>query len=577
MSFQTVFYEKLSGKILNITPNKYISSKWMKARFVPGYAPNDVNFLYFPTTLPLDPASCRVMIYHPQRPAVVVDQTGLPIMYLAKKIPFLESVKRHEIIIVNFHDSMGDHLYRASCVIEAQKVYPKLRFFCKIESQYKEIMAMIPDITPFMNHKTHDLDPEKCATVHMAPGDLADPLGRFYSAASRYGLFLGLDRVPYDVALSIPQDFDQSFTSFASSIGLRDDGHNVVFQLRTKNQDYRSWDVTKIAELAQLIKAHYDCQIFVLGKSTDFPIECPDIINLAGKTSWMDTVFLLRQASHRFCIDSSVLHLCRALRLPYYALWGGTHPLSVVDQDPQSYDIFSSPVPLHSSMKDITARQVFETAFPETVKAFAPLVNPPEDTSQIGEQEIIFKYFAEHPPTNRTLVDVGAFGKENSNTYQLLAQGWKGILLEPSPERFKIVQEDFAGLDVTILNIAAGTRTGFASFFLHSVAGHDSLVKDWYPESMTDQVVKVPVRPLHELLSECDVPLSFDLLSIDTEGFDFKILKVLFFASDYRPRLIVTENTSYPNGPAFFAKYGYKLLAVTGPEEYGNFIFAFDP
>lgn len=577
MSFQTVFYLKSTGKIIHITPNKYIRSKWEKSRFVPGYAPNDVNFLYFKTSLPLDPNTCRVMFYHRLRPPVVIDPTGLPMVYLAKKVPFLEAIKSHSVIIVNFHDSLGDHLYRAACVVEAQKVYPKLRFFCKIDPQYKAIMDMIPEITLFVDYKTHGLEAKECATVHMAPGDLADPLGHFFSAASRYGLFLGLDHVPYNLALTLPGGFDQGFTSFASSIALREDRRNVVFQLRTKNEEPRSWDVAMIVELARLIKEFYDCNIYVVGLPIDFPVECPDIINLVGKTSFTETVFLLRQASHIFCIDSGILHLCRALRLPYFALWGRTHPLSVIDQPAQSFDVFSSPAPLQSNIKAISARQVFETAFP-IHRTFPALVyDPKQDTSQHGEQKVIFKYFSDHPPTNRALVDVGAFGKELSNTYALLTLGWNGVLVEPEPERFEIVQADFSGLAVRLFNCAVGTRSATMPLHRHSVAGHGSLIKEWIPLSMDARVITVPVRPLLDILVECDIPLSFDLLSVDAEGYDFKILKKLFSTSEYRPRMVITENTAFPDCVGFFAKYGYKLLAITGPEKDGNSIFINDP
>lgn len=574
MNFQTILYLRASGKIVSILPSKYIRSKHEKLRLCPGYAHEDLNFLYFPSKLPVDPARDCVRFVSPSHPPIVINEAGLPLIYMAKKLPFLQAREQFKKIIVNFHDSMGDHLYRAAAVMEAQKQYPDLRFFCKIDPAYHDIMAMIPEITIFQDYKAHALDPKECGTVSMAPHDLADPLGIFYSAPSRYGLFLGLDSVPYSVKLTIPPGGIASLDDFAGRIGIRDDGRNVVMQLRTKNEESRSWVPAQILELARLIKEYYDCTIFYLGLPLDFSTPCTDLVNLTGKTTWMETVFLLRQASHVFCIDSSVLHLCHALDIEPYRLWGRTHPRGVLGEAPGPRDIGCSEPPHPENIKAITAIDVFERAFPEFRNDGKLIYEVSKNTSQQGEQEIIFKYFSEHPPANRRLVDVGAYGVDMSNSFALLELGWKGLLLEASPDRCEIIKRDFAGLDFTLLNVGAGSAVGRLTFYLHTVPGHNSFLPDWYPQTLTDQTIKVGVVPLKTALLENEIPPDFDLLSIDTEGMDEKIMKKLLSNSVYRPALIVTESTSYEDAEALYSRYGYSLLARTGTPEYGNLIFS---
>jgi len=202
--------------------------------------------------------------------------------------------------------------------------------------------------------------------------------------------------------------------------------------------------------------------------------------------------------------------------------------------------------------------------------------NPRTDFSQHGEQRVIFSYFNEVEPLHKILVDVGAFGRDMSNTYTLLKDhGWRGLLVEANPDRAEVVKREFDGLQVDILNVAVGECEKLLPLYLHSELGHDSLLQDWYPQDLTDASVVVRVLPLHKILSSHEIPYNFDLLSVDTEGYDEKILTTMFVSSPYRPRMIVTECTSYQDPVNLFSDYGYRLLAKTGNPEYGNFIFVY--
>ena len=202
--------------------------------------------------------------------------------------------------------------------------------------------------------------------------------------------------------------------------------------------------------------------------------------------------------------------------------------------------------------------------------------NPRTDFSQHGEQKVIFDYFSKVEPLHKLLVDVGAFGRDMSNTYILLKDhGWRGLLIEANSDRAEIVKKEFDGLQVDILNVAVGDKEELLPLYLHSELGHDSLLQDWYPQDLTDTFVITRVLPLHKILSSHEIPCNFDLLSVDTEGYDEKILTTMFVSSPYRPRMIVTECTSYQDPINLFADYGYQLLTKTGNPEYGNFIFVY--
>jgi len=374
MSFQTVFFDKTTGRIINVMPDKYIRSKAEKLRLCPASKPANIGFLYFPSSIPIDPVSHHVQFVNDTHPPWLVVSSGIPVVYADRRQPFLELRAKYKTIIVNMDGGLGDNLFRAAAVIEAQKQFPDLKFYCAVYPREYEIMALCPDIDllpiPDGGLKpldstliAHSLDPAQCGHIILNGGLMWDPRGAGFSKAALYGLFLDLGYVAYNTRLQLPADFNKNFTAFAAKIGVRSDGHNVVLQLRTKGTDDRGWQINQVIELAALIKKAHDCTIFYLGDSIDMPDEHRDIVNLCGKTTYLQTAFILTKASKIICIDSAVLHLCRGLNLPYYCLWGHTDPLRTLGIEPGHYDIgadFGTP---KSLMKNITPQQVFDKVF----------------------------------------------------------------------------------------------------------------------------------------------------------------------------------------------------------------------
>ncbi|MCJ7805603.1 FkbM family methyltransferase [Patescibacteria group bacterium] len=197
-----------------------------------------------------------------------------------------------------------------------------------------------------------------------------------------------------------------------------------------------------------------------------------------------------------------------------------------------------------------------------------------KDYSENGEFKIAEAFFNLVPPKHHRLVDVGALGIEYSNTYNLLLSGWSGLLVEPNPLNVKKIKEQFKGLNFEVVECAAADKTAVMDLHLHEGSGHDSLLYFWDPKTRTDAIIRVKTFPLATILDLNGVPFNLDLLSIDTEGFDKIILTNLFLSSTYRPRLIITELTSWAGDNTLFLNSGYSLIKKTGNPEYGNLIFA---
>ncbi|HEY0799124.1 MAG TPA: hypothetical protein VGD50_08235 [Candidatus Baltobacteraceae bacterium] len=131
--------------------------------------------------------------------------------------------------------------------------------------------------------------------------------------------------------------------------------------------------------------------------------------------------------------------------------------------------------------------------------------------SQNGEDGIIAEIFRRIGTTNRFSVEIGVEDGRECNTALLLRdEGWSGVLVEGSPQRFERL------------------RRRFSRFHgVHPINAY------------------VDVENVAELLTQAGVPERFDLLSVDTDGNDWWLLRELL--SRFRPRVVIAEvNPFYP-------------------------------
>jgi FkbM family methyltransferase len=167
------------------------------------------------------------------------------------------------------------------------------------------------------------------------------------------------------------------------------------------------------------------------------------------------------------------------------------------------------------------------------------------DHSQHGEFLEILKLILEFGADNRIVVDVGANGKERSNSYDLLKEfGWQGLLIEANPALSDQIRADFDGLNFSLVSVAVSDEVGTGTLSL----GINSDISSLSPENTTcwgpiTGGVTVPVQRLPNILRQYDIPHVFDLLSLDIEGYDARVLNDLVLNSAYRPRFVIIEGS----------------------------------
>ena len=156
---------------------------------------------------------------------------------------------------------------------------------------------------------------------------------------------------------------------------------------------------------------------------------------------------------------------------------------------------------------------------------------------------------------------------------------WRGLLVEPQPKVFKKLVENYRGHPQLILeNAAVAERDGTATLYSFEdspgIPEHASMLASFRRESLEAnghgysgpiKSLTVPALSFSTLLQKHGVA-RVDILQIDTEGFDYEILKMIDFAK-VRPALIHFENNfltaaEMTDCNRMLAGHGYRLLTL---------------
>lgn len=146
-------------------------------------------------------------------------------------------------------------------------------------------------------------------------------------------------------------------------------------------------------------------------------------------------------------------------------------------------------------------------------------------------------------------VEVGANdGVSHSNTFVLAELGWSGIYVEPVPEMAKLCRRNHSGHSVKIIEMAI-TAPGVDCLEV-TLAGELSSASPvnvdlyrnlpWARQHVTERVITVRAATLDRILSDYSVPIGFDLLVVDVEGFEEEVFQG-FDLQRFLPRVIVVE------------------------------------
>lgn len=169
-------------------------------------------------------------------------------------------------------------------------------------------------------------------------------------------------------------------------------------------------------------------------------------------------------------------------------------------------------------------------------------------------------------------VDVGANDPSRfSNTKRFYSRGWRGINIEPNTSCYlKFVKDRPRDIN---LNIGIGNKNGkliFNQFDPDTLSTFSpkqtrEYIKDGY--SLIKKY-KIPVRSLKSVLNRYAKNKRIDFLSIDTEGFDFEVLKGNDWKK-FKPEIICIESVEKNAETKKIKKY---LISKGYKRKYNNYV-----
>lgn len=197
--------------------------------------------------------------------------------------------------------------------------------------------------------------------------------------------------------------------------------------------------------------------------------------------------------------------------------------------------------------------------------------------SQNNEEEVILKYFE---GKTGTFLDIGANdGITFSNTRALAERGWKGVLVEPSPKAFELLEKRYEGhKGFYIYPFAIGGHNGKAMLQesgplcsandIGLVSTFHNSEMDRFKRTVAYTPIEVKIYKWKTFLNRLTIK-EFDFISMDCEGSELDILPDMDLS---KTSCLCLEWNSKPELKTEYEKYldGFKLIYTSAE----NLIYA---
>jgi FkbM family methyltransferase len=171
-------------------------------------------------------------------------------------------------------------------------------------------------------------------------------------------------------------------------------------------------------------------------------------------------------------------------------------------------------------------------------------------------------------------VDVGCHHpKRGSNTYRLYRKGWRGILVDMEDD--KVLAAKLARPGDIAIKAAVSDKVERVTIYSSSAFSTNATISEEVYREGRDYkpTTSINTTRLDKILRENNCPKKIDIMSIDVEGNDFKVLKSFSF-DEFQPQVICVENHCVQDGfdkllsskiHTFLSKKDYLLCGISGP------------
>jgi FkbM family methyltransferase len=191
--------------------------------------------------------------------------------------------------------------------------------------------------------------------------------------------------------------------------------------------------------------------------------------------------------------------------------------------------------------------------------------------SQLGQDLDVLNLYSNK--RTGTFIEIGASdGKTLSNTYLLEQLGWKGLCVEPIPEKFELLQKNrhCTTSNKAVYNVS-GQHIPFTVATSSLYSGITSEIDKYHSVKETGTTISIETITLNDLISESGLPSFIEYLSLDTEGSEYEILKAVDFGKYTFGTIHVEHNYIMPKRQqirSLLVSHGYTFVQEKKWDDY---------
>lgn len=167
-----------------------------------------------------------------------------------------------------------------------------------------------------------------------------------------------------------------------------------------------------------------------------------------------------------------------------------------------------------------------------------------QDDCQIPTLADIYNtYF--HNVDEGFFIEVGAYdGRSWTNTGFLADIGWTGIYIEPVQYHMEMCKANHKNNALIFEQCAIGNKTEYKDIYVAGgLSTFDEQTKNAHDVMFNQgelQKERIFIQPLSAILEKYEIHKDFELLVVDTEGYEKEVFDS-FDIKEYRPKMIIVE------------------------------------
>lgn len=169
--------------------------------------------------------------------------------------------------------------------------------------------------------------------------------------------------------------------------------------------------------------------------------------------------------------------------------------------------------------------------------------------AQCGEDLIVRFIFDALRIPAPSYLDIGAHHPTYlNNTYLFYQAGGQGVNIEPDPSLISAFK-NLRARDIN-LNVGISDVESEMDFYLMSVrtlntfSAKDAKVAEAEGKVKIEEIIRVPVTPINNVLRAHFLGRSLDFVTLDVEGLDLMVLQTFDF-KQWRPKVVCVETITY--------------------------------